>query len=163
MCQDESVDNADELTGFELTYLLGMTFQLLLGEFVDRLDELGHGEVRPIYGMAFQVLKGEGATGTELAARLGITKQAVSEMVVHLEELGYVTRVQHPSGGRRQLIQLTEKACTHLEVAGAVLQDLEAEIIGQTGKIPVRTLRMTLAEMIVALSGGDIPPLRPTW
>jgi DNA-binding MarR family transcriptional regulator len=157
------VENADELTGFELTYLLGMAFQLLLGEFAHRLDEHGYGEVRPIYGMAFQVLKGDGATGTELAARLGITKQAVSEMVAHLEELGYVTRVRHPSGGHRQLIRLTERAYAHLEVAGAVLHDLEAEIIGRIGKIPVRTLRMILAEMIMALSSGDIPPLRPTW
>ncbi|MFJ4519807.1 MarR family winged helix-turn-helix transcriptional regulator [Streptomyces sp. NPDC088810] len=155
--------NADDLTDYELIYLVGMTFQLLLGEFVGRLNERGYEDIRPIDGMALQVLKGEGATGTELAAALGITKQAVSGMVTHLEERGYVMRVQHPSGGRRQLIQLTEKAYEHLSVAGAVLHDLEAEIIGQTGKIPMYTLRMTLAEMITTLSGGRIPPLRPTW
>ncbi len=163
MCQDDGMESADDLTGYELTYLVGMTFQLLLRQFVGRLDEHGYKEIRPIDGMAFQVLKGEGATGTELAAQLGITKQAVSGMVAHLEELGYVVRVRHPSGGRRQLIKLTEKAYVHLDVAGAVLRDLEAEIIGQTGEIAIHTLRKTLAEMIWTLSGGDIPPLRPTW
>lgn len=163
MCQDGTMGNADELADYELTYLVGMTFQLLLGEFVGRLNERGYHGVRPIDGMAFQVLKGEGATGTELAAQLGITKQAVSGMITHLEELGYVVRVRHPSGGRRQLIKLTERAYAHLSVAGDVLHDLETEIIGQTGRIPMYTLRMTLAEMIVTLSRGDIPPLRPTW
>ncbi|WP_393055917.1 MarR family winged helix-turn-helix transcriptional regulator [Streptomyces sp. LN549] len=157
------MESADELTDYELIYLVGMTFQLLLGEFVGRLNEHGYEEIRPIDGMALQVLKGDGATGTELAAELGITKQAVSGMVTHLEELGYVVRVEHPSGGRRQLIQLTEKAYVHLDVAGAVLHDLESEIIGRTGRISMYTLRMTLAEVIRTLSGGDIPPLRPTW
>jgi DNA-binding MarR family transcriptional regulator len=157
------VENVDELTGFELTYLLGMAFQLLLGEFVHRLDELGYEEIRPVHGMAFQLLKDGGATGTELAARLGITKQAVSGMVAHLEELGYVERVQHPSGGRRQLIRLTGKANAHLEVAGDVLHDLEADLTGRIGTMPMRILRMELAATIMALSGGDIPPLRPVW
>jgi DNA-binding MarR family transcriptional regulator len=157
------MENAAELADYELTYLLGMTFQLMLGEFVRRLNARGYQDIRPIDGMAFQVLKAGGITGTELAAELGITKQAVSGMVAHLEELGYVVRVQHPSGGRRQLIQLTERAYTHLDAAGAVLHELEAEIIGQTGRIPVLALRMTLSEVIMALSGGDIPPLRPTW
>jgi DNA-binding MarR family transcriptional regulator len=155
--------NAEELAGFELTYLVGMTFQLLLKEFVGRLDKLGYEGIRPADGMAFQVLKGDGLTGTELAAQLGITKQAVSVMVDHLEKLGYVARANHPSGGRRQLIQLTEKAHVHLDVAGTVLHELESEIISKTGKIPLYTLRITLAEMILTLSGGDIPPLRPAW
>lgn len=157
------MENADELAAYELTYLVGMTFQLLLKEFVGRLNELGYEGIRPMDGMAFQILKGDGLTGTELAAQLGITKQAVSGMIDHLETLGYVVRVQHTLGGRRQLIQLTEKAYVHLDVAGTVLHDLETEIIGQTGKKTMHTLRMTLAEIIMTLSGGDIPPLRPTW
>jgi DNA-binding MarR family transcriptional regulator len=157
------VENADDLSGFELTYLLGMAFQLLLGEFVHRLDEAGYEGLRPAHGMAFQILKDGGATGTELAARLGITKQAVSGMVTHLEELGYVVRVQHPSGGRRHLIQLTEKAYAHLEVAGGVLHQLEADVSGQIGTTSMRRLRGDLAATIMALSGGDVPPLRPVW
>lgn len=153
----------EELQGFELTYLLGMAFQLLLGEFVRRLDELGYDEIRPVHGMAFQILRNGGATGTELAAELGITKQAVSEMVAHLEALGYVVRVPHPSGGRRQLIQLADRARAHLDVAGAALHKLEAEVTSQIGATSMRRLRVELAETIMALSGGDIPPLRPVW
>jgi DNA-binding MarR family transcriptional regulator len=163
MCQDGEMQNSDELAGYELTYLLGMTFQLLLGEFVHRLNERGYEEIRPMDGMAFQVLKGDGTTGTELAAALGVTKQAVSGIVARLEDLGYVLRMEHPSGGRRQLIRLTERAYTHLDVAGDVLHDLEGEITEKTGKIPVYTLRMILAEIIMTLSDGNIPPLRPTW
>ena len=154
---------AEDLKGYELTYLLGMAFQLVLREFVHRLDELGYEELRPVHGMAFQVLKGGGATGTEFAAELGMTKQAVSDMVAHLEKLGYVVRVQHPSGGRRQLIQLAEKAYAHLDVAGNVLQELEAEVANRIGTTSMGALRAELAETIMAVSGGDIAPLRAVW
>ena len=83
--------------------------------------------------------------------------------LAHLEELGYVERVQHPSGGRRQLIRLTGKANAHLEVAGDVLHDLEADLTGRIGTMPMPILRMELAETIMALRGGDIPPLLPVW
>jgi DNA-binding MarR family transcriptional regulator len=163
LCQDFKVDSADDLAGLELTFLLGMSFQLLLGEFVRRLDELGYSEIRPIHGLAFQALKNGGATGTELAVHLGVTKQAVSNIVSELERSGYVSCGPHASGGQRKLIQLTEKARVHLDVAGRVLHDLENEVAARLGTMPVRILRLELAETIWALSGGDLPPLRPVW
>ena len=57
----------------------------------------------------FQALKDGGATGTELAAHLGVTKQAVSNIVGDLEAMGYLRRGPHASGGRRRLIQLTAR------------------------------------------------------
>lgn len=144
----------------ELTFLLGMGFQLVLREFVTRLDASGYQDLRPIHGAVFQALKSSGATGTELADRLGVTKQAAGQIVDELAEKGYVTRQPHPEGGRRKLIVLTDKASQHLAVAGRILRGLEAEL-GETVDFP--GLRIELTKLIRTMAGPDLPALRPTW
>ncbi|MFD8982033.1 MarR family winged helix-turn-helix transcriptional regulator [Streptomyces sp. NPDC059564] len=145
----------------ELTFLLGIGFQLLLGEFAHRLDEAGYGDLRPVHGMAFQALKGPGATATELAERLGVTKQAAGQIVDDLEKRGYVRREPHPGGGRRRLVVLTDAATEHLAVAGRTLHALEAELSAHTD---IAALRGELARLVRALHpDGGLPPLRPVW
>nr|WP_051696583.1 MarR family transcriptional regulator [Streptomyces sp. NRRL S-244] len=151
----------NEDTGIELGILLGLGFQLLVGEFTRRLDEVGYGDLRPAHGMAFQALKGPGATATELAERLGVTKQAAGQLVDDLEKRGYVRREPHPEGGRRKLVVLTRAANEHLAVAGGILHELEAEL---GAHVDLPTLRRELTGLLGALNGeGDLPPLRPVW
>jgi DNA-binding MarR family transcriptional regulator len=154
----------DPLASAELTFLLGISFQLVLAEFTRRLETAGHGDVRPVHGMIFQILYGDGATSRELAEHLGVTKQASGQLVTALEERGYVRREDHPLGGRRRLIVLTDKALAHLEAAGAILHQLESEIAARAGDDTLLALRTELAGLIRAMTGdGDIPPLRPLW
>lgn len=153
----------DALAAAELTFLLGMAFQLLHGEFVDRVAAAGGGDVRPVHAMAFQILRRGGATSTELAAQLGVTKQATGQILDQLEERGYVVRSAHPDGGRRRLVELTERAHAYLGLAGGVLHRLEAQVAGDLGEEDVRELRAGLAALIRHLAGETIPPLRPLW
>jgi DNA-binding MarR family transcriptional regulator len=154
----------DPLADTELTFLLGISFQLVLAEFTSRLDAAGHGDVRPVHGMIFQILYGGGATSSELAERLSVTKQASGQLIADLERRGYVRREDHPQGGRRRLIVLTDKALAHLNAAGAILHQLESEIAARAGEGAPLALRTELAQLIRAMTGdGDIPPLRPLW
>ncbi len=154
----------DPLASTELTFLLGISFQLVLAEFTRRLATAGHGDVRPVHGMIFQILYTDGATSSELAEHLGVTKQASGQLVTDLEERGYVRRQDHPQGGRRRLIVLTDKALAHLEAAGAILHQLESEIAARAGDDTLLALRTELAGLIRSMTGDeDIPPLRPLW
>ncbi|WP_017573880.1 MarR family winged helix-turn-helix transcriptional regulator [Nocardiopsis halotolerans] len=155
--------NDDPLERTELTFLLGMAFQLVLGEFVRGVDAEGYRELRPIHGFAFQVLRNGGATSTELAERLGVTKQAAGQIVTHLEERGYVRRVEHAGGGRRRLVVLTDRAHEHLAVAGRVMRALEERIGERLGEGGLAHLRGELAELVRGLAGEELPPLRPVW
>lgn len=153
----------DELASMELTFLLGIAFQTVLGEFVQRLTDAGYSELRPVHGMAFQILAGPGITSTELAERLGVTKQAAGQMVAELEKRGYVNREAHPEGGRRRLLTLTGKAYDHLAVAGRILHDLEDELAAKVNDANLTMLRTELSRVIHAMTGDKVPPLRPTW
>ena len=160
MCQHGQVPTDDPLARTELTLLLGLAFQLVLGEFVRRTDAAGYADLRPIHGMTFQVLQGQGATASELAERLGVTKQAAGQIVDDLEKRGYVRRTPHPDGGRRKLVVLTERATEHLSVAGRLLHDLESELAGAADLAGLRT---ELARLIRELAGDRLPALRPVW
>ncbi|MFG2298847.1 MarR family winged helix-turn-helix transcriptional regulator [Streptomyces sp. NPDC048603] len=155
------VTNHDGGPGPELTFLLGLGFQMMLAEFTRRVAEAGYPDLRPVHGMAFQILKGDGTTSSELGERLGMTKQAAGQLVDDLERRGYVRREPHPGGGRRKLVVLTEAARTHLAVAGRILHGLEAEV-GE--RVDLGALRAELGRLLGSLGGGEpLPPLRPVW
>jgi DNA-binding MarR family transcriptional regulator len=156
-------DPVDPLADAELTVLLGLAFQLVLAEFVRRTDDAGYRDLRPVHGMAFQVIGSSGATATELADRLGITKQAAGQLVDDLEGRGYLRREPHPDGGRRKLVVLTSEANEHLYRAGGILHDLEAELARELGGEQLTNLRVELAGVVRRLAGEKIPPLRPVW
>ncbi|MCX5398973.1 MarR family winged helix-turn-helix transcriptional regulator [Streptomyces sp. NBC_00102] len=140
-----------------------MSFQLVLAEFGRRLEAAGHADVRPVHGMVFQLLQHSGATSTELADRLGVTKQAAGQIVDYLEKRGYVERHPHPAGGRRRLVALTAKAREHLAAAGHVLHGLESQLADQLHASGLRLPRAELAGLVRALAGDTPPPLRPVW
>ncbi len=117
----------------------------------------GYRDVRPAHGFAFARLAPDGATVSELAAHLGVTRQAAAQLVDEMVAKGYVERRRHPDDGRAQLITLTERgwACTRAaEAAAAETVGAWAAILGEE---QLRATRHALAE--IAPAGR----LRPTW
>jgi len=117
----------------------------------------GFTDVRPAHGFAFARLAPAGATVSELATHLGITRQAAAQLVDELVTKGYVERRRHPDDGRAQLITLTERgwACTRAAEAGAAeTVEAWAAILGEER---LRAIGHALAE--IAPTGH----LRPTW
>ncbi|MGV9286896.1 MarR family winged helix-turn-helix transcriptional regulator [Streptomyces sp. NPDC003719] len=113
--------------------------------------------VRPAHGFAFTRLAPDGATVTDLAAHLRVTKQAASQLVDELVRKGFVERRPHPADARARLVVLTERgwACTRAaEEAAAEAVHGWADVIGEGG---VRSLYGLLAH--VAPNG----PVRPAW
>jgi DNA-binding MarR family transcriptional regulator len=88
----------------------------------------GYAELRPMHGFVLQALRGDGMTSSELAERLGVTKQAAGQIVDDLVARGYLERRPHPAGGRRKLDVLTWRAERHPAVAGRELHALETQL-----------------------------------
>jgi DNA-binding MarR family transcriptional regulator len=114
-------------------------------------------EGRPAYGFAFARLAPDGATATDLAAHLGITKQAASQLVDELVRKGYVERRPHPGDARARLVVLTELgwACTRA-AEEAALEAVQPwiELLGE-GEVRVLCDRLRR----IAPYG----PFRPAW
>lgn len=130
------------------------------GELTHRINDgvVARGfEARPMYGFAFTRLAPDGATVTDLAVHLGVTKQAASQLVEDLVRKGYVERRPHPDDARAKLVVLTERgwACTRAaEEAAAEAVGAWVELIGEG---EVRALRDQLARI------APYGPIRPAW
>ncbi|MFJ1975139.1 MarR family winged helix-turn-helix transcriptional regulator [Streptomyces sp. NPDC087903] len=113
--------------------------------------------VRPAHGFAFARLAPDGATATDLAAHLGVTKQAASQLVEEIVRKGYAERRPHPEDARARLIVLTEQgwACTRAAEAAAAEAVREwAELLGEG---EVRVLCQQLGRI------APYGPIRPAW
>src|SRR5690349_3635589 len=89
--------------------LLAMGFRAMTDRFHELLAPDGREPLRPAHGFAFRLLERDGLTVTELAAQLGVTKQATSKLVDELVAWGYVRRAAHPASGRAKALGLTAK------------------------------------------------------
>ncbi|KAF5998184.1 MULTISPECIES: MarR family winged helix-turn-helix transcriptional regulator [Streptomyces] len=114
-------------------------------------------EVRPAYGFAFTRLAPDGATVTDLATHLGVTKQAASQLVDELVRKGYAERRPYPGDARARLVVLTDRgwACTRAaEEAAADAVRAWVEVLGE-GEVGV--LRDRLARI------APYGPIKPAW
>ena len=63
--------------------------------------------LRPVHALVLIPLLGGGRHAISLAADLGVTRQAVAQVVATLERDGYVRRVTDPGDARAKLVCLT--------------------------------------------------------
>jgi DNA-binding MarR family transcriptional regulator len=117
----------------------------------------GFGDLRPAHGFAFARLSAGGATITELAEHLDVTRQAAAQLVDELIAKGYVARHPHPSDARARLIVLTDKGWACTRAAEAAIADTLRPWERELG--PERLLALRNDLLRVAPGG----PLRPTW
>ncbi|WP_037860576.1 MarR family winged helix-turn-helix transcriptional regulator [Streptomyces sp. NRRL S-340] len=113
--------------------------------------------LRPAHGFAFARLAPDGATVTELAAHLGVTKQAASQLVDEIVRKGYAERRPHPGDARARLVVLTAlgRACTRAaEESAAEAVRGWAAVLGE-GEV------RALGERLTRLAPHG--PVRPTW
>jgi DNA-binding MarR family transcriptional regulator len=130
--------------------LLASTYTALALELDDRLAAAGFGDVRPSHGTVFGVVDAEGSRVTELAARAGMSKQAMGELVDHLEAAGYVTRAPDPRDRRARLVQLTRRGWECIAAGRRIVEELEREWGERYGSGRVAALRTALEELDAA-------------
>ena len=117
----------------------------------------GFGDLRPAHGFAFTLLSAGGATITQLAEHLDVTRQAAAQLVDELSAKGYVERRPHPRDARARLIVLTEKGWACTQAAEAAISDTLRPWEAALG--PERLLALR-DDLLRVAPGG---PLRPIW
>lgn len=121
------------------------------------VEARGFADVRPAHGFAFARISAGDATVMEVAAHLGVTKQAASQLVQHLVTRGYVAREPDPRDGRARLLRLTERGLACTQAADQAARDLAQSWQQQVGSEAMNDVRQKLGSVV--LPG----PVRPAW
>ena len=120
-------------------------------ELMQRLTERGHPEVRFPHGNVFQYLDDDGTRIGVLAERAGVSKQAMAQLVTHLERHGYVERSVDPADRRAQLIRATDRGREVFALAREFMAEIDARLEQRLGPADKRRLRELLEALNDAL------------
>jgi DNA-binding MarR family transcriptional regulator len=97
------------------------------------LDEAGHTQLPQQGFWAVSALAERDQTAGQLVDRMQITKQAVSQLLETLVDLGYVERHRVPGDRRRVIVALTDRGTEAARVIGHAIEGLEAELAREVG------------------------------
>jgi DNA-binding MarR family transcriptional regulator len=114
--------------------------------------------LRASHTALFPHLTTEGVRGADLAKKLGVTKQAVSQLVAELEYWGVVEQVEDPKDGRAKLVRFTPKGEQGIVQGLQVLGEIEQELGAQIGKRRMQELHAALLALEAALAVTDPRP-----
>lgn len=104
--------------------------------------------LRPAHTTLFPHIDAEGLRLTALAERIGVTKQAVQQLVDELEEVDLVERVPDPSDGRAKLIRWSRSGWDEIDASLARLMEFEAELAERVGEDELRVAHEVLLRMV---------------
>jgi DNA-binding MarR family transcriptional regulator len=150
----------DETAGWLLGVRLLLASRALFDELHRRLAQAGHERLRPAHGFVFQAVGPAGATASEIAETLGVTKQAARLIVEELVGMGYVERTEDPDDARRRPVRLTARGEEALRRSADAFDALREELVAEVGTETV-TEGTSLLAAIETLYGPV--PLRPVW
>jgi DNA-binding MarR family transcriptional regulator len=114
-----------------LVTLLLRASLLMTAELIDRLIAAGYPDVRPADGRVFENLDPGGTRLIDLAERAQMTHQSMSELVVGLEQRGYVERRPDPTDRRARLVCLTAKGKKIVRLAVKEIAQIEQTYLRQ--------------------------------
>ena len=135
-----------------IAVLMREAFVALNDLVLSELADSGHGDVRTAHSAVFQFLDDTGTRVSVLAERAQMTKQAMAELVAHLEAHDYVTRVPDPSDRRAKLVLPTRQGQEVLAIAQGLVPRIEARVQEIIGVRRMAALRSDLDAIRHALS-----------
>lgn len=110
-------------------------------------------EARPAHTRLLPHIALAGSRTTDIAHKVGISKQAVGQLIDDLEQAGVVERVADPDDGRARLVRFTAHGRAALLHGLGALAELEAALAAQMGPGQMDVLHGALLALLVAL--GD--------
>jgi DNA-binding MarR family transcriptional regulator len=162
-------DEIDNLLSYFVKYLSHMPFdagavrvrreQMLLrllfrathsmnAEMARRIRAAGHPEFQPTFTSLLAHVDTEGTAISELARRIGTSRQAVSQLAQSVEAAGLVERLPHPEDGRSIIVRHTDAGRQILLDALDVMSGIEDDYAGLIGAADVAELRRLLGRLI---------------
>jgi DNA-binding MarR family transcriptional regulator len=106
------------------------------------------GGLRPLHALLLVPLVGGGRHASDLAETLGVSRQAVAQVVTRLERDGYLTRITDPGDARAKLVCLTPRGRAALRTMRATALAVEDEWRQRLGAERLAGFRDTLITLL---------------
>jgi DNA-binding MarR family transcriptional regulator len=132
-----------------LSWLLRRAVRRYAAPVAGALDAAGFGDLpeRGVWALSALAQTEPGLSGRDLVARMGISKQAVSQLVDTLVTSGYVTRQPSPDDRRRTLLQLTVRGRNAVRVIDDTVAGMEADMAAAIGREQLLLLHKALLQL----------------
>ena len=145
--QEKSSDFTTPDGGPLIGALLRVPWEAVRTRMLTRLRESGFDDFEPAHFTVFRYPSPDGARPSELAARLGISKQSLSYLLRELERLGYLERRPDPADLRAKRVVVTRRGKAAIAVIRSAVAELEREWAEQLGARRYAQLRSLLVEL----------------
>ena len=122
----------------------------LMAESREHLLAEAGSELRPSHHRVIGHVPPEGITVTELAERVGMTKQGIGQFVQQLTDSGHLRTTAHPQDKRLRIIRRTSKGDASVRQLAAVLAKLEESWAERVGPARYRQFRDVLNQLAEA-------------
>jgi DNA-binding MarR family transcriptional regulator len=134
-----------------LSVLLTAAERALASDLEDGLRAAGHDDLRAAHAQVFVALDMEGSRLTELAARAGMTKQAMGELVRYLEHHGYLAVEPDSRDRRAKMIRPTPRGMAARQDCASLVAESDRRLADRIGDRALRELRLQLGH----IGGGE--------
>ena len=129
--------------------LLGVAAKTYSDRLTAALRDGGFGDLRAPDGTVIRLLRHHGGlAGTELAALLGVTKQAASQLAAGLEDRGYVQQDRAGPDRRVRRLVLSDRGRAAHDLVVRLGEQLAEEVAGVHGPEGLDRLRRGLATLV---------------
>ncbi len=126
---------------------LWSAYEAWKADFISAMNEAGHGWFTPSRATLLGFVPRGGLRQSELIARMGISKQAVQQLIDGLEAEGVLERVADPDDKRGRIVRHTGKGRAALDDADRIKSEIEARYRERMGPDRFRLLFETLGEV----------------
>jgi len=115
---------------------------------IAKLRACGHDRLTLAHTALLPYLHPKGTSVTLLAERAGMTKQSMRQLVLDLENQGYIQRVPDPDDRRATLVIFTAEGMRFIDDANKVKKEMEAEYLAILGPDRLEALKDSLISLI---------------
>ena len=123
----------------------------LQSDMVRAAHRQGHPEVKYAHNAVFSTLSEAGARATDMAARAGITRQSMGEIVREMVELGILEMRPDPHDRRAKLVTYTKSGLEYVRGGFQHIIDLESRFADELGDQEYDTARVVLERVVQLL------------
>lgn len=154
---DSFPDTLEATKQVNLGHLLMKAARLMNDAGIARVNAVLDLPMRAAHTRVIPHIDLDGTRQTTLAERIGITKQAVGQIIADLEKHGFVERVPDPSDRRARLVRFTEAGRQDLLRGLAILSQLEEDITARLSEAQIARLKGDLRDVLAVLESDDFP------